>query len=195
MMIRTSSTRGFTLIEMLVVLVILGLTTSLMTQGLSTTWNNFSRLGARDLMNSYAQLPASWFEQSLQGAVLYHPYEVQVSGSENSFKYVTFNAPNDNKHIPQDITWSIHSTNLKWYLAFTTTASKTPTIIRDFTTQPKFEYWSNQQWQPSFEPPDGRLPIAVRIIYEEKVWTMAKIGRPEEADMPAELPMYGEYEF
>ena len=194
-MVRTGLNRGFTLIEMLVVLVILGLTTSLMTQGLSTTWNNFSRLGARDLMNSHAQLPASWFEQSLKGAVLYHPYKVQVSGNANSFKYVSFNAPNDPKHIPQQINWSIISSNLKWHLAFTTINNDTPIIIRDFTSEPKFEYWFSQKWQPNFMPKDGRLPLAVRIIYEEKVWSVAKIGRPEEADLPAELPMYGEYEF
>lgn len=190
-----SSNRGFTLIEILVVLMILALTTSLMTQGLSTTWNNFSRLGARDLVNSAAQLPVSWFEQSLAGAVLYHPYKVQASGHSNSFEYITFNAPNDSEHMPQQIIWSIIPTNSKWHLAFATTNSQTPTIISDFNTQAKFEYWFNQQWQAEFVPLDGRLPLAVRIINEGKVWGIAKIGRPEEADMPAELPAYGEYEF
>jgi general secretion pathway protein J len=194
-MLRISRNSGFTLIEMLVVLVILGLTTSLMTQGLSTTWNNFSRLGARDLINSHAQLPISWFEQSLVGAVLYHPYDVQVSGDANSFKYITFNAPSDAKHIPQPITWSIVNTNLKWQLAFTTNSSELPIIIRDFSSPPKFEYWFEQQWQAKFSPEDARLPLAVRIVHEDKIWSVAKIGRPEEADMPAELPMYGEYEF
>jgi general secretion pathway protein J len=194
-MLRKVLSRGFTLIEMLVVLVILGLTTSLMTQGLSTTWNNFSRLGARDLMNSHAQLPVSWFAQSLKGAVLYHPYKVLATGHSDSFEYITFNAPNDSKHIPQQIIWSIIATNLKWHLAFTTANSQTPTIISDFNTQAKFEYRFNQQWQPEFVPTDGRLPLAVRIINEGKVWSIAKIGRPEEADMPAELAVDGVYEF
>jgi general secretion pathway protein J len=194
-MVRIRNNRGFTLIEMLVVLVILALTTSLMTKGLSTTWNNFSRLSARDLMSSSAQLPVSWFEESLVGAVLYHPYEVQVSGDAQSFEYKTFNAPNSSKHIPQQITWSITSENLKWHLVFATESSRVPVIVSEFRMQPKFEYWVDQEWKPEFLPIDGRLPLAVRILEEERVWAIAKIGRPEMADMPAELPAYGEYEF
>lgn len=186
---------GFSLIEMLVVLVILALTTSLMTQGLSTTWNNFARLGARDLLNSSAQLPLSWFSQSLAGAVLYHPDAASVIGSANRFEYITFMAPDDAKHIPQKIVWQLVPTDGGWQLAFSSESHPEVTYIKAFTSLPSFEYWVDQKWQAEFKPDAGRLPAAVRIIEQSNVLVVAKIDRPEKADVPAELPIFGKYEF
>jgi len=186
---------GFSLIEMLVVLVILALTTSLMTQGLSTTWSNFSRLGARDLLNSSAQLPFSWFSQSLAGAVLYHPDVPSVIGSANRFEYITFMAPDDAKHIPQKIVWQLVSTDGGWQLAFSSESHPQLSYIKAFSSLPRFEYWVDQQWQTEFKPDAGRLPTAVRIVQQDTIMVVAKIARPEQADIPAELPIFGKYEF
>ena len=186
---------GFTLIEMLVVLVILALTTSLMTQGLSTTWRNFERLGARDLMNASAQLPQSWFEQSVKGAVLYHPYKPSVIGDAVAFEFITFNSPNDDMHIPQKILWHFEVINNRWHLGFSNQGQTSIVYVASFESRPIFEYLTNQLWQSEFKPKDGQLPLAVRIIYKGNIWGIAKVGRPEFADMPPELARYDEYEF
>ncbi|WP_416305714.1 PulJ/GspJ family protein [Neptunicella sp. SCSIO 80796] len=186
---------GFSLIEMLVVLVILALTTSLMTQGLSTTWNNFARLGARDLLNSSAQLPLSWFSQSLAGAVLYHPDTVSASGDDRRFEFITFMAPDDQQHIPQKIIWELLPVQNGWQLAFSSETHPDRSYIKSFSTLPVFEYRVDQQWQKEFKPDSGRLPEAVRLIEQDYIWAVAKTGRPENADIPAELPIFGKYEF
>jgi general secretion pathway protein J len=192
--------KGFTLVEMLVVMVILALTTTLLTEGLSTTWRSFERLGARSLIASSAQLPLSWFEQSLTGAVLYHPDDILVKGNSQNFQFTTFMAPDDPKHIPQTLTWSIESNDnnqsgFAWSLSFESEWSQQAHVIHRFSTSPNFEYWVGQQWLSEFSPADARLPEAARIIVDGEVWAVAKIGRPARADVPVEMPEYGVYEF
>lgn len=191
--------KGFTLVEMLVVMVILALTTTLLTEGLSTTWRSFERLGARSLISSAAQLPLNWFEQSLAGAVLYHPDKVLVKGNNNSFQFTTFMAPDDPKHIPQQLNWNIVADNSAnqinpWTLSFSSELNK-PVVVYRFANQPQFEYWDGQQWLSEFDPTDASLPLAARITVAGQVWAIAKIARPEKADVPTELAMFGLYEF
>jgi general secretion pathway protein J len=194
------SISGFTLIEMLVVMVILALTTSLLTQGLSTTWRNFERLSARDIINSSAQLPLSWFEQSLAAALLYHPAKILVRGEAKSFEFVSFASPDDEKHIPQRLIWRIEAKNekdqnLKWSLTFQSETSPQLVTVASFLVAPSFEYWDGNSWLAEFLPTDGRLPQAVRIMLGDQIWAMAKPQRPYMADMPVELPFFGAYEF
>jgi general secretion pathway protein J len=193
---------GFTLIEMLVVMVILALTTSLLTQGLSTTWRSFERLSARDLMNSSAQLPVAWFEQSLAAALLYHPDKVLVRGEPHSFEFVSFASPDDSRHIPQRLMWRIATDSRdnrgqtpKWTLAFESETSNQFIQVTTFLSEPKFEYWDGNNWLTEFLPTDGRLPAATRIRVNDQVWAIAKPGRPVMADMPVEMPLFGAYEF
>jgi general secretion pathway protein J len=192
--------KGFTIVEMLVVMVILALTTTLLTEGLSTTWRSFERLGARSLIVSSAQLPLSWFEQSFAGAVLYHPDKALVQGNSHSFQFMTFMAPDDPLHIPQQLIWKIEtSTNIPsknhWSLSFQSELAKQSLVVQSFTTQPSFEYWNGQQWVNEFYPKNGRLPEAVKIIVDGQTWAIAKIGRPALADVPVELEEFRAYEF
>jgi len=186
---------GFTLIEMLVVLVILGLTTTLLSEGLSNTWRNFERLGSRDMMTSTAQLPISWFAESLDGAVLYHPYEPVVIGDAQSFEFISTKVPNDIMNIPQTIRWTINSTNQGWALFFVSTSNSQVIQVKQFGELPAFQYLYDGKWQPEFSPDNARLPRAVRITLGDNVYLVAKPGRPTLADMPVELPIFGEYEF
>jgi general secretion pathway protein J len=187
--------KGFTLIEILVVMVILSLTTTLLSSGLSTTWRNFERLGARDLMVSSAQLPLSWFQQSLHAALLYHPDKPLVKGSANKFEFITFSAPDDPLHIPQKIVWQIEPLENGWGLFFSSQHSSKMILLKHFDGQPVFEYLHQSEWQRVFVPKKGILPQAVRINVNQYTWVMAKPGRPLKADVPASLQLFGEYEF
>ncbi len=186
---------GFTLIEMLVVLVILALTTSLLTQGLSTTWGNFERLTSRDLTNSAALLPAYWFNQSVDGAVLYHPNEVHVVGKPRLFRFITFKSPDDRLRIPQQVTWLISDNENHWSLNFYTALDSNVKEVKKFSQEPLFEYLTNGEWSRTFVNQPGKLPLAVRIIVGDRIWSIAKVGRPEDADIPFEMQAMGEYEF
>jgi general secretion pathway protein J len=185
---------GFTLIEMLVVLVILSMTTTLLIEGMSNTWNNFEKLGARDLSLASGQLPQLWLGQSISSAVLYHPHEPSVIGKSNYFEFITTRAPNDSLYIPQKIFWAINNTKYGWTISFTTQTSSQPIVISRFDLQPTFEYLTTD-WTPEFKSKTNALPRAVRIRVSDLTWLIAKPSRPMEADVPVELPLFGEYEF
>lgn len=186
---------GFTLIEMLVVLVILGLTTTLLSEGLSNTWRNFERLSSRDLLSNAAQLPVNWFMRSIEGAVLYHPENAIVKGSATTFEFISINVPNDYKNIPQTLFWQIETHPKGWALSFRSEFYNYPVTIKTFSTPPQFEYLTEGSWSQNFAPNDARLPDAVRIIFNSKAFAIAKPGRPSLADIPPELPLFGQYEF
>ena len=189
-----NNSRGFTLLEILVVLVILGMTTALLSTGLATTWQNFQRLGARDLIVSASQLPAQWFRASVQHALLYHPNKPVVRGDGRHFELVSAAVPNDADAIPQTMQWAIAEQSGAWTLSFNTPA-QTPTVIKRTNRRLRFEYLDNGQWTDVFAPDVSRLPEAVRIIEGDAIWLVAVPGRPLLADIPAEMKLFGEYEF
>ncbi len=185
---------GFTLMEMLVVLVILAMTTSLLSTGLATTWQNFQRLGARDLIVSSAQLPAQWFRDSVRHALLYHPDKSLAQGGAARFSLVSAAVPNDRRNIPQSLEWIIYKDADRWSLAFVPEIGEA-VVIKESTRPMVIEYWVDDEWQSGFSPDAGRLPDAVRIIEGDDVWVLAVPGRPTRADMPPEMALFGEYEF
>jgi len=186
--------KGFTLLEILVVLVILGMTTVLLSTGLTTTWQNFQRLGARDLIVTSSQLPAQWFRDSVQHALLYHPNKPVVRGDARSFELVSAAVPNDAQGIPQTMQWSIAEKAGEWTLSFNT-LEQAPTVIKRTNLPLRIEYKDDGQWTDVFEPTVSRLPEVVRIIEGDVIWLVAIPGRPLLADIPADIKLFGEYEF
>ena len=190
---------GFTLVELLVVLVITGMTTSLLVTGLGSTWQNFGRLSQKNLTINQGQIPKSWFLTTVNSALLGHPFEKMFWGSRTEFTFTTFGAPNDPMHKPQKIKWSLDNSYEHSYLQLTyRDDGEEETIdIWHFLEEAdyEFQYLSNGEWLHSFEPKDGQLPQAIRIQSEDYVWVLATIHRPENADMPPEIPLFGKYEF
>ena len=186
--------KGFTLLEMLVVLVILAMTTSLLSTGLATTWQNFLRLGARDLIVSSTKLPARWFRDSVKHALLYHPDKVLTQGSSQHFKLVSAAVPNDRRNMPQSLEWMIYEDASRWSLAFVPELGER-VVVKESTQAMEIEYWIDDQWQNTFSPKNARLPAAVRILENGDSWVMAVPGRPIVADVPAEMALFGRYEF
>ncbi len=185
--------KGFTLIELLVVLVVTALTTTLLMTGLTTTWSNFEKLSSRNLIFSQAQIPKTWFTESFRGALLSHPKLSTFSGVTNRIQMITFLPPNSDDLTPQLITWEIRSQNSEWILGIVeNNAPFLPIMV--FEESVHFEYRVDGEWQPDFTPNNGQLPQAVRI-QGQQTQLLATITRPVNADVPAELPAFGQYEF
>lgn len=187
--------RGFTLIEMLVVLVIVSLTTTLLMTGLSTTWRNFERLGVRDLTMSAGQMGGSWFRQSIEGAVMYHPYRSNFTGSENSIRFVSFNAPFDKFKAPRQIEWRIATDKQAWILTVIDSSQNNQYSVNRFESEPKFEFLRATEWENSFSSERSSLPRSVRVMVDNKEWLRVSPMRPILSDMPVEYPSFGNYEF
>ena len=67
--------------------------------------------------------------------------------------------------------------------------------LKNRRKQWKIEYWIDDQWQNTFSPKNARLPAAVRILENGDTWVMVVPGRPIVADVPAEMALFGRYEF
>jgi prepilin-type N-terminal cleavage/methylation domain-containing protein len=185
--------QGFTLMEMLVVLVIISLTTGLMATVLSNTWTSFEKLSSRD-MRRISSFSSSWMMDSIKGAVLYHPYQPSFIGKEDLLKFITFSSPDDAMQIPQPLTWQIKEENEQWLLGFSRD-NEPFIVIQTFNSKPRFDYLIENTWQSDFQPQDSQLPRAVRLMVDGDQWLMAKVVRPLYADIPPELTLYGAYEF
>lgn len=189
------NTRGFTMIELLVVMVILSLTVSLLASGLATTWSNFDRLGARALSGSAASLPKTWFSKSFQAAVLYHPFEPDFSGSAYSMSFISFARPDGKDPAPQPLTWTIVNDRGRTMLSFSGPEDAGDTQITQLPDGSHFEYYVENAWQSAFAPEQNSIPDAIRVVSQKGTWVVSARGRPAMADIPVELPMFGAYEF
>ena len=185
---------GFTLLEILVVLAILGMTVPLVAIGLSTTWKNFERLNVQNLALAQAKLPAKWFRDSITYAVLYHPDTPVVFGGPQSLDLVTAAAPNVTGAIPRRVKWSVTEEADVYTLAFTLLEEQA--VIVKKSRQPLyFQYLVDEEWLSDFAASKAVLPKAVRVREGEHTWVLATPGRDLRADVPHELPLFGEYEF
>ena len=185
---------GFTLLEILVVLVILGMTIPLVSIGLSTTWKNFERLNVQNLTLAQAKLPAKWFRDSITHAILYHPAHPSVEGGARGFSLVTTAVPDAVLPVPQRLWWTIQKEDDFYTLAFKVADDEKRVIKK--TLQPiQFQYFVGEEWLSDFVPSKAVLPRAVRIQKGGHVWVLGTPGRSLQADVPSELALFGEYEF
>ena len=188
-------TLGFTLIEMLVVLVIVSMTTTLLMTGLANTWTHFERLGARDLTLSAGMHGITWFRRSFQGAVMYHPESKDFIGNPSAIRLTTFYAPFSESQIPQKIQWEIEQDQDNWVLTVTDLHQQTSYAVDTFNQKAEFEYLSTGGWQSQHSPDRNSLPKAIRILVAGQEWIRVYATRPVLSDLPAEYPAFGVYEF
>ena len=104
--------KGFTLVELLVVMVIVSAVTTLLASGLSTTWNNFAKLNSSKLTISSSKLPLSWFSRSINGVILYNPLKSYFTGTQQSITYTTWAAPDTPVGVPTQVNWSVNNNGL-----------------------------------------------------------------------------------
>ncbi|MBO1254138.1 prepilin-type N-terminal cleavage/methylation domain-containing protein [Alteromonas sp. 5E99-2] len=186
---------GFSLIEMLVVLVIVASTSVLLSQGLTTTWQNFSKLSTSELAIDKAKLPLQWFANSVKGALLSHPEKVMIWGSENEVEFTTFLPPNSDDQIPRVIRWTIEQEKSRWLLVFEDQLLNEAFVIYESEFPLLFSYQVNGQWSNELISDAGVLPKAIAIVNSNQVIVTGVVGRPVQADIPVELPVFGVYEF
>lgn len=191
---RNKSQYGFTLVEMLVVLVITALTASIMVTGLETTWRNFTKLDSKFLSSNSAQLPKLWFIQSVEASLLRQHTKVSFSGNETSFRHITSNIPSEEATGIHQCDWSLVPVEAKTSLRFKCAGSDQLEVVV-IDEQLSFSYLTNGGWVNQFENRKGELPLAVKILSDTQEWVVASPLHPQFADVPAEIPTSGQYEF
>lgn len=186
-------TTGFSLVELLVVMVIVSATTALLVSGFSITWKNFSKLSQRDLLMNSNLMGERWLRDSISEAVLFHPDDANFVGEPNSIRFTSISVPWRSEQIPEEVTWSLVNTEQGTQLQITT--GQTQTSLITYPARSQFEYLHQNNWNSRFVPEDAQLPAAVRVVHNGQVVFFAATKRPGKAEMPPEMITFGKYEF
>lgn len=185
---------GFTLIEMLVVLVIISLTTTLLIEGLGTTWRNFDKLNGQQLSVNKSLLPKKWFIDSFKGAQLFHPLKAAFTGNSKSMSFTTIYPPGALVPTPSKLTWSIeikNSTSQEMY--FSIDGGK-KVKVADLNGQYNFTYLNESKWSNSYEPREAKLPRAIKIVDGDEQWVFCTPGRDIITTVPTSIAINGTHE-
>lgn len=185
---------GFTLVEMLVVLVVMSLTTTLLVEGLGTTWRNFEKLNSQQLIINKKLIPKKWFIDSFKGAQLYHPYKPNFEGDDKSVFFTTTLAPGIGEAKPSLVRWQIQDSGSGEQTLVITLDEQQDVPIAILSGSYQFEYLSNDRWSNSFSPDTAELPQAIRIVDDNNIWAYSIAGRPVKAYVPQSIVLYGQHE-
>lgn len=188
-----SSNKGFTLVEVLVVLVIVSLSSVLLIQSFNLTWGNLSRLNHKNLAQNSTKLGLLWFQQSIHKAHTFHPEDVVFEGNNNQlFLFSSYQLSNQPSFYTYR--WSINDRQL--ILEYVQNGQlKNTHAVAYLGENARFEYLIGQQWQSTFINLPGQLPSAIRIANTSDVLVTASPYRNIYADVPAEMQSSGKYEF
>lgn len=190
----SSKVRGFTLVEMLVVLVILSLTTTVLVEGLGTTWRNFDKLNSQQLIVNRGLLPKKWFIDSFKGAQLYHPFKSVFSGSSKRVSFITISPPGTIESTPTKIEWTIERQGSAMQGLYYSVDNGDKVKVASLNGQFSFSYLNGKRWEDSFSPDKALLPNAIKILDGDEQWLLSIPGRDIEAIMPTGLAINGTHE-
>lgn len=174
--LRQGRSRGFTLLEMLVVLVLVSLITTVLIQGLAYLLDMRERMG-RYLQQSWsAQLQHAWFQQSVRGLVAAHPASgVAFQGAPTAFSGLSLGALTAGAGVPTAIEWRLEHAEGETRLLYRDDNSSDWIITAYPGRLQGFEYWDGKggrhpawpprQWQEALPPP--QLPKAIMLRIDE----------------------------
>lgn len=159
--------KGFTLLEMLVVLILVSLTTTLIFQGFSYVLHLRARfLVALDDLQ-VGMLQAHWFHSSTRGLVAdYREGEYVFKGSARSFEGLTISALDGIIGVPMPFAWKIEQTGAMTVLFYRDSQNETWEISRWLGDEGYFRYMAgdgqwHEQWPPLFGLELPQLPTLI----------------------------------
>ncbi len=99
---------GITLIEVLVVLIIVGMTSGILFQALERAYQLQQRYGVELFNIQHGQMAADWYRQTIQGLHPDYPDGQNIfRGDDREFSGLTNNPLSDEYGAPTPITWKI----------------------------------------------------------------------------------------
>ncbi|MFC3121943.1 prepilin-type N-terminal cleavage/methylation domain-containing protein [Agaribacter flavus] len=199
-----TKSNGFTIMELLVVLVILSLVTTLLLSSLSVIWKSFERLEHKQLNHS-ANLAAFWFRSSIENAIQFHPERPSFYGDARSITFFSVGAIDSETSQPTRLSWEIlvaedkHNQDI-YTLRYVNRLSGEYVDTHKTDVPLSFVYANENKEQSSiFRPERSVLPNAVYITAntesENQIWVVAIPKNRGPAEVPVEMATFGEYEF
>lgn len=164
---------GFTLIEVLVVLIIVGLVSGILFQALERAYRLQERFGTELFGVQQAQMSADWYRQTIQGLQPdYQDGPNIFQGNDREFSGLTSNPLSAEYGAPTPITWKITNNRRAGITELVYLEGKRETAILVWRSdEARFIYVDEQQTRhDSWPPPLGlhnQLPKQIQLVAED----------------------------
>jgi len=179
-----SSQGGFTLIEVLVVLIITGLISGILFQALERAYRLQERFGVEIFSAQQGQMAADWYRQTVQGL---HPDHADgphiFRGNEHEFSGLSSNPLSNEYGAPTPITWRIDRDRRSGDTQLIYREGQQETVISSWHGRDaRFVYVDEQQtahdsWPPAFGSPP-QLPKQIRLVAHDAGDTLNIVATP-----------------
>ncbi len=186
---------GFTIIEVLVVLIIVAMTTLLLSSGLSIAMSSMEKLKTRHL-ESRAIATLALFRESIQTAVLYHPEKPTFSGDSYTINLVSKKPIDTHPQYPIKVSWRIREdVDGKVWLWYSNLENNSTFKLMPLDGNTRFYYQSENAMHPEFLPESAELPEVISLRSGDAVLIAVSPLIPKTAIVPPEYAVFGKYEF
>lgn len=171
--INTSKQTGFTLIEVLVVLIITGMVGGVLFQALEHAYRLQDRFGVELFSVQQGQMAADWYRQTIQGLHPDYPDGQSIfHGSNQEFSGLSSNPLSREYGAPTPITWRIRSNRQNGTTQLVYLEEKRETIILSWRgNEARFVYFDEKQApHDSWPPPLGlwtQLPKRIQLVAKD----------------------------
>lgn len=164
---------GFTLIEVLVVLIIVAMISGVLFQALERAYRLQERFGVELFNVQHGQMAADWYRQSVQGLLPDYPDGRNIfQGKDREFSGLSSNPPSDGYGMPTPITWKIRNNQQDGTteLVYLEEKQETPILIWHGNGA-RFIYFDEKQTpHDSWPPPLGlstQLPKQIQLVAKD----------------------------
>lgn len=185
---------GFTLIEVLVVLIIVGVTSGVLFQALDQAYRLQDRFGRELFKVQQGQMASDWYRQTVQGLQPDYPDGQNIfRGKDRTFSGLSSNPLGDEYGAPTPITWRLRSNPQSSVIELVYLEGDGETAILKWRgKQARFVYLDEKQTpHHSWPPPLGlvaQLPEQIQLITEDAGEPINIIASPMGPTSPLPRP-------
>lgn len=176
---------GFTLVEVLVVLIIVGMTSGVLFQALERAYQLQQRFGTELFNIQHGQMAADWYRQTVQGL---HPDYLDgrniFHGDDREFSGLTNNPLSDEYGAPTPITWKIRDNQQNGIAELVYIEEKHETAVLTLRgKQARFIYLDEKQIPyDKWPPPLGlstQLPKQIQLMAKDAIEPISIVASPK----------------
>lgn len=166
-----SNQTGFTLIEVLVVLIITGMIGGILFQALERAYRLQERFGIELFSAQQGQMAADWYRQTIQGLQPDYPDGQNIfQGNDREFSGLSNNPLNGEYGAPTPITWRLSNNKGITELVYLEGKRET-TILSWLGHEARFIYFDEKQaphdkWPPPLEQ-SSQLPKQIQLVAQD----------------------------